>query len=102
MAKLNHNAIPEELYVEEVLIGKGDTRKRYRIMGRGHTGVSRIRSTHVTVKVGVIDWAQRIACAPNYSQKAKWHKRRLLAERLKAEAQVGGMTIAPAAASIAL
>ena len=33
-----------------------------------------LRNTHVTIKVEVINFAQRIAAAETHSQKAKWAK----------------------------
>lgn len=43
------------LIVEEVLVGKGTTLKRFMPVSRGRAHAIRKRSTHITVKVGVLD-----------------------------------------------
>ena len=74
MAKIFHEAIPEELIVKEIFVTKGLAQKRMRIMGRGRTGVGYMRKAHVTIKVEVIDFARMIEKAKTKSQKAKWAK----------------------------
>lgn len=43
------------LIVEEVLVGKGTTLKRFMPVSRGRAHAIRKRSTHLTVKVGLLD-----------------------------------------------
>jgi Ribosomal protein L22p/L17e len=74
VAKIFHEAIPEELFVKEVMVTKGNAQKRMRIMGRGRTGVGYTRKAHITIKVEVINFAHMIAKAKTHSQKAKWAK----------------------------
>ena len=80
MAKIYHEAIPEELIVKEVIVNKGLAIKKMRIMGRGRTGIGYMRKSHVTVKVEKINFDKVIKEAKTMSQKAKW-------ERIKALVQ---------------
>ena len=74
VAKIFHEAIPEELIVKEIFVTKGIAQRRMRIMGRGRTGIGYMRKTHVTIKVEVINFATMIEKAKTKSQKAKWAK----------------------------
>jgi large subunit ribosomal protein L22 len=56
IAKIYHEAIPEELLVKEIFVTKGLAQKRMRIMGRGRTGIGYMRKSHVTVKVEKINF----------------------------------------------
>ena len=85
IAKIYHEAIPEELLVKEIFVTKGLAQKRMRIMGRGRTGIGYMRKSHVTVKVEKINFEEQIAAAKTASQKAKWAKiQALVAEKRKA------------------
>eukprot|EP01038_Epipyxis_sp_PR26KG_P011118 gene11118-14922_t len=88
MAKLNLNAIPEELRVKEVMVTKGLQVKKMTIMGRGRTGFGYKRSSHVTVGVEKIDFHQMIAKAQDVFQKSKWQKRLALVEKLKSSSTI--------------
>ena len=57
--------------------------KKMRIMGRGRTGVGIIRKTHVTVKLEVIDFEEKIQEAESQTQKKRWTQRRDLVQQLK-------------------
>lgn len=85
LARLNYEALPEELYVKEVLTNKGTSHKKLRIMGKGRTGVGYIRSTHVWIKVGVVDFEKEIANAKTFHEKNKWLARRQVAEKVRSE-----------------
>ena len=71
---------------------KGDTQKKQRIMGRGRTGVSRIRKTHVTVKVAQINFSELIAKAPTDAEREQWAKRMDVVKRIKAMRMGNGPT----------
>lgn len=60
LARIYHGAIPEELYIKEVMVTKGSQQKRMRIMGRGRTGVGYKRQSHVCVKVAFVNFEDRI------------------------------------------
>lgn len=83
IAKTFHEAIPEELIVDEVMVTKGLAVKRQRIMGRGRTGLGYRRNSHVSLKVAIIDFEKQIADAKTQSQKQKWLKRFELVKHLK-------------------
>ena len=83
LAKLNYQAIPEELIVKEIYVTKGTSRKKIRIMGRGRTGIGVIRKSHVNIKVEKIDCAQIAARQANPVLRAKWLKRQALVESIK-------------------
>jgi hypothetical protein len=83
MANTRHGAIPEELHVKEIMVTKGMQQKRMRIMGRGRTGVGYKRWCHVTLKVEVINFDERILKAKTAGQKNLWLERKLLVQRLK-------------------
>lgn len=86
LAKLHHNAIPEELVVKEVTVTKGMTHKRSRIMGKGRTGTGYARWAHVRVKVEKVDFQREIREAVNPILQKRWirlskqayHARKLL------------------------
>jgi hypothetical protein len=80
---MKFDAIPEELMVKEIVTNKGSSRKKVRIMGRGHTGIGMIAKTHVCVKLEVIDFEQKILEAKSVSQKKKWIAKRDLVQQLK-------------------
>jgi hypothetical protein len=83
MAKMFHDAIPEELLIKEVLVTKGLAQKKMRIMGRGRTGVGYTRKSHVTVKVEKINFDERIDTCRNSYFKNVWTRRKELVERIK-------------------
>ena len=83
MAKINHDAIPEQLRVKEIYVTKGMARKKIRFQGRGRHGLGLIKKTHVTLKVEIIDFAKMIADAPTESQRNKWRKREQLVHSLR-------------------
>lgn len=89
LAKINNNAIPEELAVKEIMVTKGASYRKLRVMGRGHTGIGRIRSTHVTIKVDKVDFARRIAQAKDRREKALWQTRKSIAERARSNPTTG-------------
>lgn len=84
IAKINYDAIPEELAIKEIMVTKGHSYKKVRIMGRGRTGIGRIRSSHVTIKVDKVDFADRIDNARTVGQKALWSKRKEVVDKKKA------------------
>ena len=62
-------------------------------MGRGRAGTVRKRSGHLNVTLAKVDFAGRIAAAPNARQRAKWEHRRdaaLAARRRVLGAFAGG------------
>jgi len=69
---MQHDAIPEELVVHEVMVTKGMATKKMRIMGRGRTGFGYRRYSHVTVKLEKIDFDQKIRSERAQNQKKKW------------------------------
>ena len=74
IARIHHEAIPEELMIREIFVTKGLAQKRMRIMGRGRTGIGYMRKSHVTVKVEKINFEEKIALSFTQSQKIKWAK----------------------------
>ena len=83
LANIYHNAIPEEMHVHEVMVTKGPQQKRARIMGRGRTGMGYKRSSHVNVKLAVVNFEARIKYGPVWDRK-KWAKRYELAKKARA------------------
>lgn len=69
--------------VKEILVNKGSSMKKLRIMGRGRTGVGMIRKTHITVKLEVINFEEKIEDAETQTQKKKWALRRDMVNKLK-------------------
>ena len=55
---------------------QGPGTKRIKIMGRGRTGLSFIRKSHLKLTLTEIDFDLAIATAGTANQKAKWTKRR--------------------------
>ena len=55
---------------------QGPGTKRIKIMGRGRTGMSFIRKSHLKLTLTEIDFDLAIASASSANQKAKWTKRR--------------------------
>lgn len=85
LAKINHNYIPEELRVKEVVVTKGVQMKRMRIMGRGRTGYGYKRQSHVLVKLEPIDFSRLIESCSDVHQRAIWRKRQAVAMRKREE-----------------
>mmetsp|Transcript_6164 Transcript_6164/g.5510 ORF Transcript_6164/g.5510 Transcript_6164/m.5510 type:complete len:201 (-) Transcript_6164:16-618(-) len=85
LAKLQFDAIPEELRVKEVLVSKGMAIKKMRIMGRGRTGFGYKRYTHVRIQIEKINFDKMISQQKSYNQKLKWTKRKQLVEKIKAD-----------------
>lgn len=83
IAKLNYDAIPEELRVKEISVSKGASYKKIRIMGRGRCGIGRIRSTHVTIKVDKVDFQDCINNAVTARQKNLWLERKSIVDKLR-------------------
>ena len=100
VARIFHEAIPEELLIKEVFVTKGVASKRMRIMGRGRAGVGYVRRTHVTVKVEIINFANMIEKAKTHSQKAKWAKIEQIVINKKLEGVTGGPTMQTKASSV--
>lgn len=96
MARINYQAIPEELFVKEIFVTKGKSYKRLRIMGRGRAGVGYKRYTHVTAKVEVIDFDKMIKEAKSLNQKNVWVLRKKLVEDKK-KATNDSLTLTPSA-----
>ena len=65
------------------MINKGMAMKRIRIMGRGRSGVGYKRYTHVTIKVGKVDFDEKIQLTKTDSRKLMWKKRQLYAEKAR-------------------
>jgi ribosomal protein L22 len=85
MAKLHHQAIPEELFVKEIFVTKGFAQKKMRIMGRGRTGFGYNRKAHVNVMLEKINFEKMIEESKTYSQKKKWIARHELVKKIRAE-----------------
>lgn len=83
MAGTSYDAIPEELHVKEILVTKGMAQKRMRIMGRGRTGFGYKRWSHVTMKVEVINFDEKILKSKSIDEQKLWIKRKALVENLK-------------------
>jgi hypothetical protein len=83
MAKMSANTIPEELVVKEIFVTKGATQKKVRIMGRGRAGISRKRSTHVTISLDKVDFAARVADARGPNERRAWQTRWALVNKLR-------------------
>ena len=84
---MQHDAIPEELVVHEVMVTKGLATKKMRIMGRGRTGFGYRRYSHVTVKLEKIDFDQKIKSERAQKQKKKW---KLIQEKVETLKLSGG------------
>ena len=83
LAKLRHDALPEELTVKEIMVTKGKSEKRIRIMGRGRTGFGYQRWAHVRLKLELIDFQNMIEQAKTENQKGVWKRRYEQVQRLK-------------------
>jgi len=94
IAKLNYDAIPQELYVKEIMVTKGQSQKKMRIMGRGRTGFGYKRSSHVTIRLEKIDFAAQIADARTPNQARMWSKRRAIAQKIKSGIETSMTTTA--------
>jgi len=64
-------------------VTKGMTRKKVRIMGRGRSGMGKIRSSHVTIKVDKVDFQEKIQRARSIYERDVWMKRKALVDKLK-------------------
>ena len=84
---MQHDAIPEEMVVHEVMVTKGMATKKMRIMGRGRTGFGYRRYSHVTVKLEKIDFDQKIKSERAQNQKKKW---KLIQEKVETLKLSGG------------
>lgn len=62
---------------------KGMTRKKVRIMGRGRSGVGKIRSSHVTIKVDKVNFQEKIEQARSIYERDVWMKRKAQVDKLK-------------------
>jgi hypothetical protein len=60
--------------VKEIYVTKGASTKKLRMMGRGRSGVGYMRKTHVTIRLEIINFEEKIKKALTTSQKAKWFK----------------------------
>jgi hypothetical protein len=65
-------------------VTKGATRKKLRMMGRGRSGVGFMRKTHVTIRLEVINFEEKIKKAKTTSQKVKWFKLQTYAAKKRA------------------
>eukprot|EP01041_Mallomonas_annulata_P001036 gene1036-2029_t len=83
LAKIRHDAVPEELLVKEVSVTKGQSHKRMRIMGRGRTGFGYARWSHVNMTLEQIDFKAEIEKAKSLNQKNVWMKRYELVKKAK-------------------
>ena len=52
-------------------------------MGRGRTGIGYVRKTHVTVKVEVINFQEKIANSKDSKEKGLWTQRMQIAEAVR-------------------
>lgn len=59
------------------------TRKKVRIMGRGRSGMGKIRSSHVTIKVDKVNFQDKIQHARSIHERDVWMKRKALVNKLK-------------------
>lgn len=100
MAKLTHEAIPEELLVREVLVTKGDMQKRARIMGRGRTGLGYKRWAHVMVRVEKVDFTREIAEARNPIQLKRWQSLKQIVDSKKKKIASQGVEPTVAATAV--
>lgn len=83
IAKARHDAIPEELYVHEVMVTKGPQQKKMRIMGKGRTGFGYKRTSHVRLTVEVIDFERMIKKARGFGERKRWQQQRDVVAKLK-------------------
>ena len=65
------------------MVTKGMTRKKVRIMGRGRSGMGKIRSSHVTIKVDKVNFQEKIQHARSIYERDVWMKRKALVDKLK-------------------
>jgi hypothetical protein len=75
--------------VKEIFVNKGLMAKRVRIMGKGRSGLTRKRSTHVTVRVDKVNFSDQIEKAKTQQDKLMWANREKLAKKLRDEASGG-------------
>lgn len=85
LAKLNHNLVPGELMVKEVMVNKGRTTKKMTIMGRGHTGIGYKRESHVTINLARVDFEKHIRKASSVNEAKVWTTRKEAADAAKLE-----------------
>jgi len=81
--------------VKEVMVTKGMTRKKVRIMGRGHSGVGKIRSSHVTIKIDKVNFQDKIQQAKSIYERDVWTNRKALVDKLKKSVGTSGSTRIP-------
>ncbi len=84
IAGVKYQAIAQELYVKEIAVTKGKTHKKVRIMGRGRAGIGTMRWSHVTAKIELINFDEKISKAETPSEKSIWLKRKQVVESMKA------------------
>lgn len=96
MALRNHGVARESLFVDTLFVTQGPGRKRIKMMGRGRTGLSFIRSSHLNVTISAIDFEKRVGEAPNGSQRRRWQRLAEEAARAQAALQRGDGAPEPA------
>jgi ribosomal protein L22 len=80
LASIQRGWQPEELEVKIAIVGNGTHLRRMKFMGRGRTGRKDRRFCHVTLKVGLIDFAKKIAAKDSRGKPVTKHSQ----TRLKA------------------
>lgn len=88
LARVSHDALPEEMYVKDVWVTKGKSQKRMRIMGRGRTGVGYKRWSHVFVKLASVDF-EDMAKNVKPSERKLWARRMEVAKQARFDRQQG-------------
>ncbi|KAJ1452048.1 ribosomal protein L22/L17 [Pelagophyceae sp. CCMP2097] len=74
-AGIQHELVPEELYIERCFITPAPFLKRIVMHAKGFFGIKRKRSGHLTVVVAKVDFEREIKEAKNRNQRLKWEKR---------------------------
>lgn len=85
--------------INEVMITKGHSQKKLRIMGKGMSGFGYTREAHITIKVDKIDFERHIAEAKTITQKKKWIDRYNMVKAIKDAGAIGTTNLTPAAAA---
>ena len=88
LARVSHDALPEEMYVKQVWVTKGKSQKRIRIMGRGRTGIGYKRWSHVFVKLSLVDFEDLIKNGKP-SERKLWARRMEVAKEARLKRQLG-------------
>lgn len=65
LAEINHDLLPEQLRVAEVVVNKGRMMKKIRFHAKGRMGVMRKKWSNISVKLEEVDWDFEIASAPD-------------------------------------